>query len=72
MNVVHENLVGQIKAALRDVARIVERDARAIPIFERLDAELRDAEALMGLRAIDDPIKKAREISRIRKQSARR
>jgi hypothetical protein len=70
MNVVHEILVSQIEDALLSAARLVERDARALPIFERLDAELRKTEALIGLRSIDDPISKAREMARIRKQSA--
>lgn len=70
MNVVHHYFPGQIEAALMDAARVVERDARALPIFERLDAELLKVEALQGLRDIDDPITKARELVRIRKQSA--
>ncbi|SIQ39134.1 hypothetical protein SAMN05421641_10768 [Paracoccus thiocyanatus] len=49
------------------LARVVEQDIAALPIFERLDAELLAARAEMAARRMDDPRARARALAQARK-----
>ena len=59
--------LGQIKRAHLIVARIVAIDPAALPIFERLEAELAAANADAEARRLDDPIARARALAKARK-----
>ncbi|MFJ1291657.1 hypothetical protein ACEPPZ_06135 [Paracoccus yeei] len=48
-------------------ARLVAQDAAALPIFERLDAELLSAQAEIAARRMDDPVARARALAQARK-----
>lgn len=69
MNTVNPDLVGELERALETAALIVERDAAALPIFERIDRELTAVRAELRLREINDPVTRARELSRLRKEA---
>lgn len=69
MNTVNPDLVGDLERALETAAQIVERDPAALPIFERIDRELTAVRAELKLREINDPVTRARELSRLRKEA---
>lgn len=54
----HIDDLDRLRAAHAKAAEIVVEDAAYAPIFERLEAELRDAEA----RQADDPVARARAV----------
>lgn len=60
-------MLARIERAHLIVARIVAIDPAALPIFERLDAELMAARAEQEARRMDDPIARARALAQARK-----
>ncbi|MDK8871612.1 hypothetical protein [Paracoccus sp. SSJ] len=52
-------------------ARVVVQDAAALPIFERLDAELQAARAALTARKLNNPVAYARALVHARKASNR-
>ncbi|MFT4013017.1 MAG: hypothetical protein QM682_06370 [Paracoccus sp. (in: a-proteobacteria)] len=60
-------MLAWIERAHLIVARVVEIDPSALPIFERLDAELAAAQAVDAARHLDDPIALARALAQARK-----
>lgn len=59
--------IADLERAHLILARVVEQDISALPIFERLDAELLAARAEMAARRMDDPIARARALAQARK-----
>lgn len=60
-------LLARIERAHLIAARIVAIDAAALPIFERMEAELAAANAEVEARRLDDPIARARALAQARK-----
>ncbi|UFM64200.1 hypothetical protein LOS78_01635 [Paracoccus sp. MA] len=59
--------IADLERAHLILARVVEQDIAALPIFERLDAELLAARADLAARRMDDPIARARALAQARK-----
>lgn len=59
--------IADLEQAHLILARVVELDIAALPIFERLDAELMAARAEQEARRMDDPIARARALAQARK-----
>ena len=49
------------------VARVVQQDIAALPVFERLDTELLAARAEQAAWRLDDPIARARALAQAKK-----
>lgn len=62
-------MLARIERAHLIAARLVAQDAAALPIFERLDAELLSAQAEIAARRMDDPVARARALAQARKAS---
>lgn len=60
-------MLAQIERNHLIVARVVAIDPAALPIFERLDAELAAARAEVAARRMGDPIARARALAQARK-----
>ncbi len=56
-------MLARLERAHLIAARVVAQDAAALPIFERLDAELAAAKAEIAARKMDDPIARARALA---------
>ncbi|GEM_PF-4237689 len=61
--------LARLERAHLTAARVVALDAAALPIFERLDAEVAAARAEVAARRMDDPIARARALAQARKAS---
>ena len=59
--------LARLERALLIAARAVAHNPAAIPIFERVDAEITAARAEIEARRINDPIAKARALAMARK-----
>lgn len=52
--------VQRLERALLSAARAVDHDPEALPIFERIDRELKAARMIEAARKIDSPVERAR------------
>lgn len=62
--------LARLERTLLILARVVERDMTALPIFERIDAEYRAALARQEAMKAPDPIARARALAMTRKAEA--
>ncbi|KGJ01723.1 hypothetical protein SAMN04487972_1191 [Paracoccus halophilus] len=61
--------IARLERAHLIAARIVALDPAALPVFERLDAEMAAAKAEVEARRLNDPIARARALAQLRKAS---
>lgn len=57
--------IARLESGLMIAARAVEHDIAALPIFERVDAELQAARAHIEVRAMDCPVERARALLKV-------
>ena len=62
--------LARLERALLTLARVVERDLTALPIFERVDAEYRAALGRQEAMKAPDPIAHARALAMTRRAEA--
>lgn len=67
-NIISETHIDRLGRAVLKLARIIEQDARALPIFERLDAEFTAAQAMLKVSKVADPIAKARAMAKLKRE----
>lgn len=61
---VNQAFVARLERALMTVARAVDYDPEALPIFERIDRELKAARIMLNARLLDSPVERARALLR--------
>lgn len=66
--VVTADLIPDLERCVEITALVAARDEAALQIFARVDRELRQARSIQALVKINDPIKRAREMLRIRRE----
>jgi hypothetical protein len=60
-------IIARLERALGIAARVVAIEPGALPIFERLDAELTAERAALDVRRMEDPVAKARAMLQMKK-----
>lgn len=61
--------IARLERALLIVARVVERDAAALPVFDRLDRELAASRLVASAARTGDPVSHARALLKARQAS---
>lgn len=63
-HVINPALIARLERALLIAAWAVDHDPAALPVFERIDRELKAAQLLMQARTMECPVERARALLR--------